>query len=74
MTLDHLIDFDGDENANKVTRFAHYLRRVLPGNDAQVMVLASKALGKLASSGGTLTTDFVEFEVKRALEWLQGNR
>jgi hypothetical protein len=23
-------------------------------------------------SGGTLTAEFVEFEVKRALEWLQG--
>jgi len=36
------------------------------------MVLASKALGRLAQSGGTLTPEFVEFEVKRALEWLQG--
>ena len=28
--------------------------------------------GHLALSGGTLTGDFAEFEVKRALEWLQG--
>lgn len=28
--------------------------------------------GRLALPGGTLTSDFVEFEVKRALEWLQG--
>ena len=28
--------------------------------------------GHLARAGGTLTSDFVEFEVKRALEWLQG--
>lgn len=29
--------------------------------------------GRLALSGGTLTSEFVEFEVKRALEWLQGS-
>ena len=70
--VDKLIDFDGEENTTKITRFANYLRFVLPGNDLQTMVLASKALGRLALSGGTLTPEFVEFEVKRALEWLQG--
>lgn len=38
------------------------------------MSLASKALGRLAASGGILTAEFVEFEIKRALEWLQGDR
>ena len=80
---------DEEENTTKITRFANYLRNVLPGTDTQVMVLASKALGtihsrsglvpvddpmlgKLALCGGTLTAEFVEFEAKRALEWLQG--
>ncbi|ORX52573.1 phosphatidylinositol kinase Tor2 [Piromyces finnis] len=74
LAIDKLIDFDGEENTTKITRFANYLRFVLPGNDLQTMVLASKALGRLAQSGGTLTPEFVEFEVKRALEWLQGDR
>ncbi|KXS11006.1 FAT-domain-containing protein [Gonapodya prolifera JEL478] len=74
IAIDKLIDFDGEENTVKITRFANYLRIVLPGSDPQTMVLASKALGRLALSGGTLTPDFVEFEVKRALEWLQGDR
>ncbi|KAG4088925.1 FAT-domain-containing protein [Neocallimastix lanati (nom. inval.)] len=74
LAIDSLIDFDGEENTTKITRFANYLRFVLPGNDLQTMVLASKALGRLALSGGTLTPEFVEFEVKRALEWLQGDR
>lgn len=74
LAIDKLIDFDGEENTTKITRFANYLRFVLPGNDIQTMVLASKALGRLALSGGTLTPEFVEFEVKRALEWLQGDR
>eukprot|EP00003_Mantamonas_plastica_P010783 TRINITY_DN2025_c0_g1_i1.p1 TRINITY_DN2025_c0_g1~~TRINITY_DN2025_c0_g1_i1.p1 ORF type:complete len:2240 (+),score=782.23 TRINITY_DN2025_c0_g1_i1:702-7421(+) len=38
------------------------------------MVMASSTLGHLARAGGTLTADFVEFEVKRALEWLQEDR
>jgi FKBP12-rapamycin complex-associated protein len=45
---------------------------VLPGNDPTVTELAARALGKLALPGGPLTLDFVEFEVKRALEWLSG--
>ncbi|KAJ3290058.1 phosphatidylinositol kinase- protein kinase tor1 [Borealophlyctis nickersoniae] len=74
LAIDKLIDFDGEENTTKITRFANYLRIVLPGNDPQITVLAAKALGRLALSGGTLTAEFVEFEVKRALEWLQGDR
>src|SRR4051812_8442671 len=60
LNLDKLIDFDGEENTVKITRFANYLRIALPGSDPQTMVLASKALGRLALSGGTLTPDFVE--------------
>lgn len=48
------------------------MRIVLPGNDPVVTELAARALGKLALPGGPLTLDFVEFEVKRALEWLSG--
>jgi FKBP12-rapamycin complex-associated protein len=37
--------------------------------------MAAKALGRLAQASGTLTAVFVvEFEVKRALEWLQDAR
>ncbi|KAI9000239.1 armadillo-type protein [Gaertneriomyces semiglobifer] len=74
LAIDKLIDFDGEENTTKTTRFANYLRIVLPGHDPQITLLAAKALGRLALCGGTLTAEFVEFEVKRALEWLQGDR
>lgn len=30
--------------------------------------------GHLVRAGGTLATDIVEFDMKRALEWLQGDR
>jgi FKBP12-rapamycin complex-associated protein len=51
----------------EITRFANYLRIVIP----TLPIQASKALGKLALTGANLTPDFVDFEVKRALEWLQ---
>lgn len=93
-----MVDIEDEDSTTKITRFANYLRNVLPANDLQVMVLASKALGriggrsyvhensaehriahilsigKIAVRGGTLTADIVEFEAKRALEWLQGDR
>ncbi|GAM22047.1 hypothetical protein SAMD00019534_052220 [Acytostelium subglobosum LB1] len=74
MAIDELIDVDYDENASKVTKFANYLRIGLSTNDLTVMLMASKALGRLARSSGTLTADIVEFEVTRALEWLSGDR
>ncbi|KAL2917300.1 phosphatidylinositol kinase-related protein kinase tor1 [Polyrhizophydium stewartii] len=75
VSIDRLIDLEsGEENTSKVTRFANYLRNVLPGTDPQITVLAVKALGRLASPIGALSTDFVETEVKRAFEWLQGDR
>ncbi|EPZ33264.1 phosphatidylinositol kinase Tor2 [Rozella allomycis CSF55] len=69
-----LIDFQTEENATKITRFANYLRMVLPSSDLQVIVSGARALGKLAQCGGTLTADFVDFEMRRALDWLQGDR
>ncbi|KAK9465831.1 armadillo-type protein [Lipomyces arxii] len=73
--IDKLIDFDGtEENTTKITRFANYLRMVIPSNDFEAMRAAAKALGRLAIPGGILTVEFVEFEVKRALEWLQSDR
>jgi FKBP12-rapamycin complex-associated protein len=64
---------EGEDNATKMTRFANYLHYVLPGSDTQVMVFASRTLGKLAAAipTGARTADFVDFEIKRALEWLQ---
>eukprot|EP00002_Diphylleia_rotans_P028068 TRINITY_DN5657_c0_g1_i3.p1 TRINITY_DN5657_c0_g1~~TRINITY_DN5657_c0_g1_i3.p1 ORF type:complete len:1876 (-),score=390.71 TRINITY_DN5657_c0_g1_i3:1816-7443(-) len=74
LAIDKMIDIDFEESATKITRFANYLRPVFPNNDATLMVMASKVLGHLAHAAGTLTADFVEFELKRALEWLQSER
>ncbi|KAI9820202.1 MAG: phosphatidylinositol kinase- protein kinase tor1 [Pycnora praestabilis] len=74
LALDRLIDFDGDDAAQKTTRFASYLRSVMRSNDAAAMILAARALGRLAVPGGTLTAELVESEVKSSLEWLQIDR
>ncbi|KAJ4349705.1 phosphatidylinositol kinase- protein kinase tor1 [Didymosphaeria variabile] len=72
--LNSLIDFRGDDAGQKTTRFASYLRSVMRGTDNTSMVVAAKALGRLAKPGGTLTAELVEAEVKVALEWLQMER
>jgi FKBP12-rapamycin complex-associated protein len=72
--LNALIDFKGDDAGQKTTRFASYLRNVMRGQDYAAMVVAARALGRLAKPGGTLTAELVEAEVKGALEWLQLER
>ena len=60
----------------RVTRFANYLMNLLPSNyyDLGVMEMAAKAVGILALSSGTYASEYVEFEVRRALEWLVSDR
>ena len=74
MAIEQLISFDGDDAAQKTTRFSGYLRAALRSNDNTVLVFAARALGKLAVPGGALTAELVESEVKSALEWLQSDR
>ncbi|KAF9586443.1 phosphatidylinositol kinase- protein kinase tor1 [Lunasporangiospora selenospora] len=69
MIIDKLIGIEGEENTTQETRFANYLRQLFPA-DVKTMTVAARALGKLAQQGGTFTTEFVEFELKRAIEWL----
>lgn len=68
------------EDSRKITRFSGYLRNTLTNqhSDTTTVVMVTKALGKLAKISGystskTLTAEWVEFETKRALEWLEGD-
>ncbi|EME41618.1 hypothetical protein DOTSEDRAFT_73886 [Dothistroma septosporum NZE10] len=72
--LNALIDFKGDDAAQKVTKFSNYIKRTLEGNDNVAMTVAAKCLGRLATPGGALTAELVEAEVKHALEWLTSER
>lgn len=69
-----LIGADVGNINTRIIRFANYLRNLLPSNDVGVMELAAKTVGKLALVSGTYTAEYVEFEVKRAFEWLGGDR
>ncbi|CAG8552522.1 7121_t:CDS:10 [Diversispora eburnea] len=57
-----------------LSRFTNYLKMVLPNSDQQIMILAAKALGKLAAPSGAVTAIFVQREVNTSLEYLQGDR
>lgn len=75
--LDRLLDSKNDvapeKLLQKMYRFYHYLKPVLPCADAEVMVQASKVVGRIAKIGGvTLGERFFEFEVMNALELMKG--
>ncbi|KAI9816376.1 MAG: phosphatidylinositol kinase- protein kinase tor1 [Phylliscum demangeonii] len=74
LALDRLIDFDDVDLVQKITRFSSNLRNVMRGNDNAAMILAARALGRLAVPGGSLTAELVDSEVTSALEWLQSDR
>ena len=75
VAIDELLDIDYDDAAGRHTiQFANYLRSGLTTNDQTVILMASKTLGRLVKKEGSLTADCVEFEVKRSLEWLDGDR
>lgn len=69
-----LIGADIGNKNNRISRFANYLRNLLPSPDAAVMELAAKTVGKLAMYSGTYADQYVEFEVRRAFEWLSSAR
>lgn len=69
-----LIGVDVGNTSTRITRFANYLRNLLPSHDTSIMEMAAKAVGILALSSGTYAAEYVEFEVKKALEWLLEDR
>ena len=76
--IDQLIDVEHLKNEIKITRFANYLRMVLSqsSNNSDKLLLEelAKTLGHLAKAGGTLAADIVQFEVKRAIEYLHNDK
>lgn len=66
-----MIGADVGNMTSRIIRFANYLRNLLPSNDVGIMELVAKAMGHLAIVSGSKASEYVEFEVKRAFEWLQ---
>nr|CAI5860577.1 unnamed protein product [Callosobruchus analis] len=69
-----LIGADVGDTTSRFGRFANYLRKLLPCNDVGVMELVAKAMGYLAMVYGSKASEYVQFEVKRAFEWLQDDK
>lgn len=63
----------GNVNSRNI-RFANYLRNLLPSNDIGVMRYAAKTVGRLAQISGTFSAEYADFEMKKAIEWLGGDR
>ncbi|DBA66640.1 TPA: hypothetical protein ACH3X2_002209 [Trebouxia sp. C0005] len=74
LSVDELIDVKLlGENAAKISNFAIYLRSVFrTDTDPVTLEVAAATLGHLVQTGGALTADVVEYEVKRSLDWLRG--
>ncbi|KAI9910180.1 hypothetical protein PsorP6_010397 [Peronosclerospora sorghi] len=72
LAIERLIDVS---NEDQFIRFVNYLRYFLqePHTSRTALLAATSAMGKLAASrvSGTLVASFVDFEAKRAFEWLQ---
>lgn len=78
IAIDSLLDVEGDETIEakkNLFRLYNYVKTLLPSADMNVMIAASKTLGRIAQFGGSTFGDhFVNYEVPRALQLLQGDR
>ncbi|PHT28667.1 hypothetical protein CQW23_31723 [Capsicum baccatum] len=73
--IDELIDVTISENASKEAKFSNYMSAAFETRrDPEILVIASKVLDHLDRSGGAMTADKVERQVKVSLEWLRGER
>lgn len=71
LLLKALIDITSDEGAAKHTRDAEIVAHLLSSAKEQpTLMFTASALGQLARVGGAVVADFVEAQVKLAIEWL----
>eukprot|EP01119_Soliformovum_irregulare_P018378 TRINITY_DN5612_c0_g1_i1.p1 TRINITY_DN5612_c0_g1~~TRINITY_DN5612_c0_g1_i1.p1 ORF type:complete len:292 (-),score=57.16 TRINITY_DN5612_c0_g1_i1:307-1182(-) len=71
IAVDELIDITHDDATSII---ASYYRIAFKTKEPQVMVWAAKTLGHLSRINSTITSECVEFDMERALEWMQGER
>lgn len=56
------------------SRYAAYLRSLLPTHDAQVAAATSRTLAKLALSDPLFSAEIIDFELPRSIDWIKSNR
>ena len=77
-----LMNADVCNTGTRISRFGNYLRNncLAQANtlDLTVIELATKAIARLTQVSGTYTAnlkfDFIDWEVKKAFEWLGGDK
>ncbi|ELU37824.1 phosphatidylinositol 3-kinase tor2 [Rhizoctonia solani AG-1 IA] len=76
LAIDRLLEIEGELIESKPTLFRlfNYVKSLLPSPDVNVMIAASKTLGRIAEMGGTAFADQIDVEVPRALEALQSDK
>jgi FKBP12-rapamycin complex-associated protein len=77
-TSDFLLPIGGEEtieSKRNLFRFYHYAKSLLPNSDMNLMLAASKTLGKIAEIGGAaFGEDFMDYEVPAAIQLLQSGK
>ncbi|XP_046969780.1 serine/threonine-protein kinase Tor-like [Vanessa cardui] len=74
LTIVCLISGDSEAHKTRINRYAQYLRNIFPLNDINILELAAKSMGRIATTLGIKRGEFVELEIKRAFEWLAEER
>ncbi|GAA93365.1 uncharacterized protein L969DRAFT_91224 [Mixia osmundae IAM 14324] len=72
--IDSIIDILPAGDPLRASRLVNFTSKALPCADPQVMSLAAKAYARLVSQGGNAMNEYVDVQIKAALEWLQGER
>ena len=72
LAVDVLVSFYSkiSDTPSQTPKLTNYLRKLIPSNSDLVMRSAARTLGRLAGSSSSLSSDFVDMEVKTSLDWL----
>ncbi|OCH96265.1 FAT-domain-containing protein [Obba rivulosa] len=77
LAIDHLLNVEaaGTEFRGNLFRIYNYVRSLLPNPDINVMLAASKTVGRIAEIGGPAFGErFMDLEVQAAIALLQGDK
>ncbi|KAF9647181.1 atypical/PIKK/FRAP protein kinase [Thelephora ganbajun] len=78
LAIDFLLLIGGEEtieSKRNLFRFYHYVKSLLPNSDMNLMLAASKTLGKIAEIGGAAFGEhFMDYEVPAAINLLQSGK
>lgn len=76
-SIDHVLDIEEEdvESGRNLFRFYNYVKHLLPNPDVNLMLAASKTLGKIAQIGGkAFGEQFMDLEVPAAIELMQADK